>query len=523
MGLQIRVAALAVVTVVTGGSCGALLGIHDVTEDQQPGGGGGGGGPDQVGGGGGGSSPCEPGQPVACYDGEPATRDLGQCKSGTRPCGDEAAPCEGQVLPAAAEDCAARGDEDCDGSACGDTLWARGFGGAEAQGIVDIAADAEGNVYLLGSFRGTIAFGDTVLSPATPGDAYLAKLSPDGAPLWAKTYTAQPIVGIDVAPNGDVGVGVYSQGNEGEIEGTPASGFVVFTLSPEGAARWVSSCGGGPGYETIRRGDVSFAPDGSLLALEVFSTPGCMYPDSTGVALGNFDMAGTLAWSRLVDSDAYSRIGGVAAIGPASALLMALRRDTQQQQHALVRVNGNSSPETLAVFNEYVRWPVVPDRFGGAVTAGEFSGMLTIQNKTWTAATERDAFVARFSAEGTLTWLTTLPGVGVSGLAVGGNGVFVTGTFSAPTQLGSVELASKGLTDVWLARVSLGAEPSGLPGGTFEWARSYGGFEDDENPKVAATEGAVYLAAEFGARADFGGEVLDSAGGKDIAVVRIDP
>ncbi|WP_437575884.1 hypothetical protein [Sorangium sp. So ce887] len=535
MSLRVRVAVLAIFAVVAGGSCTAILGIHDVTEDQQPSGGGGsghggggsghgGGGPGHGGGGGGGGvgTACEPGQPVACYDGAPATKDVGQCKSGSRPCEDAAAPCEAQVLPAA-EDCAARGDEDCDGSACGDTTWAEGFGNAEHQGIVDIAADAQGNVYLLGNFEGTMTFGQTTLVPSGQGDAYLAKLSPDGAPLWAKSYMAQPIVGLDVAPSGDVGVSLFSPGEGQSIEGTPADGFVVFTLSPEGTARWVNACGGRAGYETIRRGDVSFAPDGSLLALEVFSGPGCLAQGETGTLVGSFDAAGALGWTRQVDGDAYGRVGGIAALGPSRAFLMALLRDIQPQRHVLVEVKESYATLTLASFNEYVRWPVVPDGFGGAVAAGDFSGTLTIRDQTRTAVGERDAFVARFSAEGVLTWLATFPGVQVTGLAVGGNGVFMAGTFSDTAQIGDAELVSKGLTDVWLARVSLGAEPTGLPGGAFEWARSYGGFESDENPKVAANQNAVYLAAEFGARADFGGEVLSSNGGSDIAVVRIEP
>ncbi len=61
---------------------------------------------------------CEPGAVVACYSGDPATRDQGPCKAGTQVCdddGDGFGPCEGEVLPAD-ELCANAVDDDCNGT-----------------------------------------------------------------------------------------------------------------------------------------------------------------------------------------------------------------------------------------------------------------------------------------------------------------------------------------------------------------------------------------------------------------------
>src|SRR5262245_21275686 len=71
-----------------------------------------------TGGGAGGEGACVPGAIEDCYSGPPLTVDVGICKAGTRTCnaaGTGFGPCEGEVLPAAADNCATPEDEDCSG------------------------------------------------------------------------------------------------------------------------------------------------------------------------------------------------------------------------------------------------------------------------------------------------------------------------------------------------------------------------------------------------------------------------
>jgi len=53
-----------------------------------------------------------------------------------------------------------------------------------------IAADAAGNLYVAGSFGGTVTFGSTTLTAPQATDMFLAKLSPAGVWLWAKDIEA---------------------------------------------------------------------------------------------------------------------------------------------------------------------------------------------------------------------------------------------------------------------------------------------------------------------------------------------
>jgi hypothetical protein len=60
---------------------------------------------------------CVHGKTEACYSGSTTTRGKGQCKDGTRVCNKGTwGQCEGEVLPAAKEDCTDQIDNDCDGT-----------------------------------------------------------------------------------------------------------------------------------------------------------------------------------------------------------------------------------------------------------------------------------------------------------------------------------------------------------------------------------------------------------------------
>lgn len=76
----------------------------------------------------------------------------------------------------------------------GAPLWHKALGqGAEArQFLLDLAVDAAGRTALAGDFEGGIDFGDGVALIGTPAvDGYVAKLDVDGAPLWARAFGAE--------------------------------------------------------------------------------------------------------------------------------------------------------------------------------------------------------------------------------------------------------------------------------------------------------------------------------------------
>ncbi|MEP7120591.1 MAG: hypothetical protein ABJE95_06770 [Byssovorax sp.] len=114
----------------------------------------------------------------------------------------------------------------------GKPLWSRRFGDAADQAAYAVAVDKFDNVYVGGTFDGTLDLGKTQLVSAGGGDAFLIKLDPKGNPLWGRRggdAAAQRINGIVVDRYGvSTVVGTF----EGTLDfGTPlvsAGGTDIF-------------------------------------------------------------------------------------------------------------------------------------------------------------------------------------------------------------------------------------------------------------------------------------------------------
>jgi hypothetical protein len=92
-------------------------------------------------------------------------------------------------------------------SPAGAVLWAHTFGGPLDDNARGIAVDADGNVAIAGSFKGTAAFGGSPLVGAGGLDVFVAKYSPGGAHLWSRGFgdaADQVAAGVAIAPKGDV-------------------------------------------------------------------------------------------------------------------------------------------------------------------------------------------------------------------------------------------------------------------------------------------------------------------------------
>lgn len=181
-----------------GTGCDLVQGLKPATVVETGGGGQGGGGEGGAGattssmGGTGGTTAtaCEPGTSIPCYTGmPPESKDVSQCKGGTRACKADGSGyedvCEGEVVPKA-ETCADTADEDCDMLDC--ARWAVVFGDENEQAPLGIETDAAGNVYVLGTFKGSVQFEGAPFVSAGERDLFVVKLDPTGTPLWSRQF-----------------------------------------------------------------------------------------------------------------------------------------------------------------------------------------------------------------------------------------------------------------------------------------------------------------------------------------------
>jgi ankyrin repeat protein len=131
----------------------------------------------------------------------------------------------------------------------------------------------------------------------------------------------------------------------------------------------------------------------------------------------------------------------------------------------------------------------------------------------------KDAFVTRLSAEGERLYTTSLTASGsiaVNGVAGDSAGnAYVAGAFTGQLMVGSVPLAGRGRSDIFVARLD--------PAGNVLWAKAFGGSSYEAARALAVDEsGNVYLTGTYQRDLDFGGPALDNSGIYDIFLAELD-
>ena len=131
----------------------------------------------------------------------------------------------------------------------GSNQWARGFGSSGSDIANGVAVDSGGNVIVTGYFAGTVDFGGGPLSTSTSSSMFLAKYSPTGSYIWAQAFPGA--FGTAVAVDGSdnvVVVGSYTGSTNfggGTLSSVGGSTDVfVAKFSPTGGYLWAKSYGG---------------------------------------------------------------------------------------------------------------------------------------------------------------------------------------------------------------------------------------------------------------------------------------
>jgi hypothetical protein len=301
--------------------------------------------------------------------------------------------------------------------------WIKSFPSTSDSYAERVATDAAKNVYVAGSFSGTINFGGGPMVAQSDFDVFVVKLNASGNHLWSRHFTNGLEVGInalEVDPSGqavvfgefgsaiDLGAGVLNASG-------PADMYLV-KFKTDGATLWSKRLGGSD-YEGAVAMDINAAGDialtGELYADADLGGGNLVVTNAPDVFLAKFTQSGTHVMSRCFAGMDNEYAGSVAFA---------------------------SNGDLLLTCNAYT-----------GINLGD--GMVFTQNQA-------DLFVARFRDNGYVTWKTSYSGPGgVYGSIRDFEGdIILGGTVGSGVDFGGGNLSTGGDQDMFVARFAWSPE-----------------------------------------------------------------
>lgn len=348
-----------------------------------------------------------------------------------------------------------------------------------------VTSDAKGNIYVAGSFSGTVDFdfSSARVRKKSQGstDVFVAKYSATGKLRWVDRYggaAADKAQAIAVDAGGNVAVaGKYA------ASGLDSS---IFLAKHDSAGNRLFKQIYASGFNRGATG-VAFDADRKLYVTGTFSNTTTFGTDSL-VAAGSTDAF----LLKLNGRGGTTWVGGIGGAGTDDA--------------------GG----------------IATDADGNVFLAGAFTGTADFDPGPGTAnltagATGRDAFVAKYTPGGDYAWANKIGGDNIDlarDVAVDSVGnVYVAGEFTGSATAGSATLNSVGGSrDLFVAKYR--------NGGNFVLAKSMGGSGIDIAYGLAVDSSQrIYLAGTFSAKADFdpssGTKYLTPVGSQNSYLVRL--
>jgi len=320
-------------------------------------------------------------------------------------------------------------------SPTGTEMWSIQFTNSVSVGVLTLAVDGASNILAAGHVVGSIP-GQT---PAGGDDAYARKYTPEGKELWTREFgspSAEWGFAVAADPSGNV---IVVGGTEGEMPGQKSAGnedAYVRKLSPDGAELWTSQFGSANNID--RATAVATDGSGNIIvagrsqgAPRVDETsgvpiddvenpdagqgealPGQIAPGASEAFVRKYTSDGVELWTVRFSSTLLTEAAGVAVDGTGNIIVVG---HTVGALPGQTRVGSDDAfvkkltPSGADLWTRQFGTPIYSgamsvgvDASGNIVVAGYLLGVLPGQ----TRAGLDDAFVRKLSPEGDEIWTT---------------------------------------------------------------------------------------------------------------------
>ncbi|MCK5796096.1 MAG: hypothetical protein KAI47_02880 [Deltaproteobacteria bacterium] len=366
-------------------------------------------------------------------------------------------------------------------TAAGAYRWAKRFGKTTEDLGFDIALGPQGNLFIIGEFRGTLNLGGKDLVSAGQRDVLVASYTPSGVHRWSKRFGE----GGEAAGRALI---VDKSGNlfiTGHNQATINFGGGILT-SAEGHDGYLASFTSAGTYRWSKRFGAADYDLGRELVID---------------SHGNLILVGTFNSTINVGGGDLSSAGG-------GDILLA--KFTSAGAHVWSKRFGGSG-------DEYGRAVAIDDQ-DRLTIAGRFANTIDFGGGPLTSAGDHDIFVAGLTAQGKYRWAKRFGSPAfdyAEALTATPHGdIFLAGLFRGTVDFGQGPVTSAGDADIFVV--------STTSSGTLRWTQHYGDTALDEAKALALGPGGALVATgQFSGTIDFGDGPLTSAGGTDIFLLRI--
>lgn len=300
------------------------------------------------------------------------------------------------------------------------------------QTVQSVAANAQGEVVIAGTFQDALTLGDITLDGSADDEIFVAKIDAAGKPLWAQSLggkapdlpLSQPSCFVELASDGSLFVAGSFAGTlhlEDDLGAMGTHDMFVGKLDSAGNALWGHAMGAAGADQRVASLAVGPA-DAVLLSADVrgkVTLAGGTTVESAGPApdalLAVFDSAGVLSWARRYGSAADDHASSATFIDGDDVLFAGQFRgaiefsgdppllNDEAQSGAddifFVRLAPDHSPRWARSFgakNDQVATSVAVAPEGHPLLAGWFRGTLDFGAGPLDANNGADIFVARF-------------------------------------------------------------------------------------------------------------------------------
>ncbi len=430
-------------------------------------------------------------------------------------------------------------------------LSAQNAGGTDGDWSYSVKTDANGNVYVAGSFKSaTISFGTFTLNNTIAGsnDLFLVKYDNNQNVLWAVSYGgngSDVASSVDVDETGNIYLGGYftsasiNFGGGVTVTRTGGSDILAVKLDSNGVAQWAKTAAGTANDEVE---DINVDVFGNLNVVGYFESVNCTFGTITLNNQGHYDgflvkydVLGNVVSANGYGGAMWDNCKGIISDNAGNVYMTGFyRSDITFGDTTLINGTGdahlfvakyNSAGEYIWVKNSTGTWEVgneiAVDNTNGVYVTGFFQGTtmscdgLLLSNNGPSGVS--DFFVVKYDQNGNPEWLTGGGNTDYEegrGIDADDNGnVYVGAYFSSATiTIGTTTITNNGAGDILVVKYQ--------SDGSFSWVLNAGGDADDQVHSLSAgNDGRAFICGSFSSSSiSFGNTTFINNGVADIFI-----